>query len=240
MTALVTRPAADAAPVAAALRVRGIEVMIEPLLDIRPRRAVSVSLDGVQAVLATSANGVRALAAATARRDIPLYAVGEATAATARAAGFAAVTAAGGDAASLAQTVAARLQPAPGTLLHVAGSAVARDLGALLESQGFTVRRAVLYDAVESPALSDAAVAALGDGRIAMVLFFSPRTVRTFVMLARACGQAGACARATAFCLSDAVAAEAAALAWRAVRVAAEPTLVALLAAVDAEQQQRN
>jgi len=240
MTALVTRPAVDAEPVAAALRARGIETIVDPVLDIRPRRAVSVALDGVQAILATSANGVRSLAAATTRRDLPLFAVGEATAVRARDAGFADVAAADGDAASLAALVAARCKPSGGTLLHVAGSAVARDLAGLLDPHGFSVRRAVLYDAVESPALAEATVAALAGGAIAMVLFFSPRTARTFVMLARACGQGDSCARATAFCLSDAVAAEAAALAWRAVRVAAEPTLAALLAAVDAEQQQRN
>ena len=45
-------------------------------------------LDGVQAILATSANGVRALARRTPRRDLPLFAVGPQTAARGAEAGI--------------------------------------------------------------------------------------------------------------------------------------------------------
>ena len=69
------------------------ESVVESLMTIRLRpeatHASGPFLDGVQAVLFTSANGVRAFAAATTRRGFRAFAVGDATAAAARAAGFA-------------------------------------------------------------------------------------------------------------------------------------------------------
>src|SRR6476646_3027086 len=86
--ALVTRPRAEAMALAEALAMRGIATVIEPLLDIHYRDEPAPDLAGVQAVLCTSANGVRAWARLSGERDIALFAVGEATAARARAAGF--------------------------------------------------------------------------------------------------------------------------------------------------------
>src|SRR5258708_37900290 len=101
-------------------------------LGIRFGRDAPLPRDGVQALLFTSANGARAGAAATARRDIPVFAVGDATAATARKLGFAEVASAGGAVDDLAALVEGRLDPAHGTLLHAAGSALAGDLGTRL------------------------------------------------------------------------------------------------------------
>src|SRR5437016_3426749 len=78
--ALVTRPRAEAVALTEALDRRGIEAIIEPLLDILYRDEPAPDLTGVQAVLCTSANGVRALARRSGERDIALFAVGEATA----------------------------------------------------------------------------------------------------------------------------------------------------------------
>src|SRR5438067_9042653 len=96
LCALVTRPRAEAEGLAAALDARGIAALIEPLLDISYRDAPPPDLAGVQAILCTSANGVRALARLSEDRAPPLFAVGEATAARARAEGFARVESAGG------------------------------------------------------------------------------------------------------------------------------------------------
>src|SRR5262249_32133619 len=55
--ALVTRPRAEAAGLAEALDRRGIEAIIEPLLDIRYRDTPPPGLADAQAVLCTSVNG---------------------------------------------------------------------------------------------------------------------------------------------------------------------------------------
>src|SRR5438132_1488878 len=98
LRALVTRPRAEAESLAEALAARGIAAIIEPLLEIHYRSEAAADLAGVQAVLCTSANGVRALARLTGERALPLFAVGEASAARAREEGFARVESAGGSA----------------------------------------------------------------------------------------------------------------------------------------------
>ena len=65
LRALVTRPRGEAESLAAALAARGIEPIIEPLLVIHYRGEPTPDLAGVQAILCTSANGVRALARLT-------------------------------------------------------------------------------------------------------------------------------------------------------------------------------
>jgi uroporphyrinogen-III synthase len=236
LRALVTRPEEDAEPVAELLRRRGIEPVVEPLLSIewRAREAGAVDLSGVQAILLTSANGARALAAASSERALPVFAVGDATARTARSLGFKAVESAGGDVADLARLVAARVDPEEGALLHAAGSAVAGDLAGRLGARGYEVRRAVLYQARAAEALTQGTVEALRNGAIEMALFFSPRTASTFVTLAAKAGVVEACRKVTAFCLSRAVAEAAGKLPWRETRCAARPELSALAHEIDA------
>ena len=122
LRALVTRPREDAECLVAALATRGVEALVEPLMEIHYQVPDPLDLGGVQAILSTSANGVRALARASRERRVPLLAVGDATAARARAEGFDHVESAGGDARDLARLVAARLRPLDGPLLHVAGN----------------------------------------------------------------------------------------------------------------------
>ncbi len=230
---LVTRPQPDAAPLKDALRARGFEVLLEPMLEIVHLPGPEPPLDGVQALLFTSANGVRAFVARSPRRDLVVYAVGDATAATARDAGFAEVHSAGGDVRTLAALVRARARPGNGALLHAAGSAVAGDLAGLLAEAGFDVRREVLYEARESECLGTATQRALEAGEVDAVLLFSPRTAASFVSLVQAAGLAAACRRVEAVCLSPAVATAASAVEWRRIAVAKSPDQIALLAVLE-------
>lgn len=237
MQALITRPIEDAEPLAAALAARGITPVIEPLLAIRrppgPLPDLAAALVGAQAVLFTSANGARAFARTTARRDLPVFAVGDATGQAAAALGFGTVASAAGDVDDLAALVATQLDPGRGVLIHAVGSTVAGDLAGRLEAAGFEVRRVVLYSADPVASLSEAAVAALRGLRIDFGFFFSPRTAAHFVTLARAARIDEACRHVAAFCLSPAVAAELSSLAWARVIAAAAPEQRALLAAFD-------
>jgi uroporphyrinogen-III synthase len=231
--ALVTRPRAEAEALVPALAARGLVAVIEPLLEIELAAAPTLDLAGVQAVLCTSANGVRALARATADRRLPLYAVGEATAARARAEGFAAVTGAGGAVDDLVGLAAARLRPEGGRLLHVAGRVAAGDLAGALRGRGFAVDRANLYEARPASALSLPTLRALRQEEIGFALFFSARTAAVFVRLATEAGVFACCARIGAVVISPAVAAELTPLPWAEVRWAAHPDQPSLLAALD-------
>lgn len=235
MRVLVTRPREDAAELVAELESRGHEALVEPLLTIVPRNAVDwpQGHERAQALLVTSANGVRAFARRDGRRDLPVYAVGDASAAVARDLGFSVVVSAAGNVEDLAALVQRRLDPAAGPLLHPAAAKPAGDLQGALAAEGFTVLRAVLYDAVPVTALSEGCVRAINDGLIDVVTFFSPRTAAAFVSLAEAAAVAPACRQVVALCLSPAVAAVLAGLSWRQVTVAARPEQAALLAALD-------
>lgn len=238
MRLMITRPQLDAALLATRLRTLGHDALLEPLLEICFKPNMTVDLTGVAAILATSANGARALAQATRRRDLPLFAVGHATARAARDAGFGRVISAGGDVLSLAETVAQTLDPGAGDLLHAAGTRLAGDLQGLLSERGFGARRVVLYDARTAQQLSPPGADALRAGTIDGVLLFSPRTARTFVELAVQAGVGPACRKVTAYCLSAAVAQAAAGrpddLSWRDIRQAIRPEEGSLLELLEA------
>jgi uroporphyrinogen-III synthase len=237
MRLLVTRPADDARAIAQALIARGHDVVVDPVLTIVPATDEVPDLKGVQAVLATSANGVRALARLGARREVPLLAVGRATADAARAADFGTVLEAEGDVVSLARLAAARFDPRKGPLVHAAGSDVAGDLKGLLEAHGFTVRRHVLYAARASEALGAETRKSLADGALDGALFFSPRSAKVFLGLVEKAQLKESLGRLVAYCLSPAVAAEARRAPFAALRVAERPAIEALLTVIDAEAE---
>lgn len=233
MRILLTRPRLDAADTARALEARGHQVLIEPVLDIVLEATGPLDLEGVQALLATSRNGVRALEMATGRRDLPLLAVGRSTAALARESGFRDVRDADGDVDDLTRLVAAGLDPAGGPLLHAAGAETAGDLKGALADRGFEVRREVLYRAVANDRISAVAAAALTARRIDAVLFFSPRSTAAFARVLENMELTSAAESLVAFCISPRAAEIARRLPYRQVVYARRPNQDALLSCLD-------
>ena len=232
---LLTRPREDSVALADVLARHGVTTLIEPLMTIRTDEAARLDLSGVQAILLTSANGARALAAADphrSARQLPVLAVGCATACAARNAGFDAVTAADGDVDGLAALVTARLRPEGGRLIHVAGRVATGDLAARLRHAGFEAERVPLYDAVATRGLTPPARRALEAQALAGVALFSPRTARLFAKLVRESGLETTARALTAFCLSQAVAVAVETLPWKRVCVATAPRQEALVACV--------
>jgi len=232
LRALVTRPREEAENLAVALAERGIGALVEPLLQVH-FQAAALDLTGVQAVLCTSANGVRALARVTHQRGLPLLAVGDATAARARAEGFTEVASAAGTVADLVDLAVARLRPRDGRLVHVAGDVVTGDLAGALRAHGFMTERIILYEARPVAALSEAAVHAVRCGTVDFAMFFSPRTATIFVGLAGSAGVAGGCRAITTLSISAAADAPLAGLPWRDRWVAEKPNQPALLERLD-------
>ena len=236
MRVLITRPHDDASQTAQLLEARGYAVEIEPMLAVVPVVAPVLEMAGVQAVLFTSANGVRAMASASKARDFAVFTVGDASAAEAKRLGYTQVHSAHGDVASLAALVAETCEPSAGPLLHVAASVVAGDLQGILEKHGFAVRKACLYESRTAVALSPELLEALKSARIDAALFFSPRTAETFVTLAKNAGVDGDLAAVSAYALSPAVADKLRTVSWRAICVADRPDQEALLAILDRDR----
>lgn len=233
MRILVTRPLEDAERTAADLRARGHEAILAPLMEIHFRSGPDLALAGVQAILVTSANGIRALAAHSKRRDLPVFAVGPQSAEAARKEAFAEVKSADGDAAALAEAVKGLARPESGALFHAAGAETKGDLAARLSAAGFTVQSEVLYEAVPASVLPPDAETALAKGEADAVMLYSPKSARIFVACLAQSGLADAARGLTALCISKAAATPLAVLPFRAVRVAAHPDQDGLFALLD-------
>jgi uroporphyrinogen-III synthase len=232
MRVMITRPEVDGAPLAAALRARGILSLMVPLMTVEHRPGPPLDLSSVQALLVTSANGVRAFAARNPERDLMVCAVGQATAGAAREAGFLRIAAAAGDVGALAEMVRRTFDPANGALLHVAGHTVAGDLAAMLREAGFSCRREVVYEARKVDRLPELAATQLKERALDGVVFYSPRTARIFVALVGSAGLGAHCSALTAWCLSAAVAEQARAVPWRRIVIAARPDGAAMIDAI--------
>ena len=206
---VVVRPEPGNTRTAIAARAQGWTVDPMPLFAVVPVAWQPPAPSDFDVLLLTSANAVRhAGAGLTALRVLPAVAVGEATAAAARAAGLA--VALTGDADAVALVGAARARGI-GRLLHLAG----RDR---VDQPGVTA--VTIYASEASPPPADAA-ARLDRG---VVLLHSPRAGRAVAALA------GSRADIAIAALSPAVL-EAAGPGWRATAVASQPTDAALLAA---------
>jgi uroporphyrinogen-III synthase len=216
---LVTRPEPGAGDTARRLRQRGYAPVVAPLLAV-VRRAPP--LPPAQAVLVTSANGL-----VPGLPDLPLFAVGDATAAAARAMGMARVASAGNDAGALATLVERACDRAAGPLLLLNGARQGLDLAERLRAAGFRVLRRVTYAARPVATLPAEAAAMLRRG-VGHALFFSPETARVFVRLARRAGLGPGGIEALA--ISAATAAALSPLPWARIRVASHPNQDALLA----------
>lgn len=221
---LITRPIAQAAATQERLETAGYRTICAPLLEIE---ALGVSLPEVppQAVLLTSQNAVPALAGSALSRAIPVYAVGERTAAELRQHGFTNVESASGDSGDLVALVMQRCQHGLGSLLYLAGDVVAGDVAGRLSAAGFWVDRQMAYRAHAATTLPAEAVAALAAGEIRTVLLYSPRSA---AILARLVADK---TRLHLVCLSAAVAA-AAGEGWHNITVSDKPDETSLLEAL--------
>jgi uroporphyrinogen-III synthase len=225
MRILITRPREDGEAIAATLAATGHQPLLAPLLATRWFDGPALDLSGVAAILATSANGVRALVRRTARRDIPIFAVGPQTTAQAQSAGFVHIENADGDAKALADAVPRWLKPEAGKLLHVCGEQNEGMLAETLTAHGYAVRREILY-VVEPLPLPPEAITALRAKAVDAALFFSPRSARIFVEQAQGLALDGV----TAICISPATAKVLPEGRFAAIRIAAKPNQDALLA----------
>lgn len=212
----MTRAQPGAGETARRLEVRGYNPVVAPLLAIRPLPQAAPDLSDISALVFTSRNGVDAFAALTPEGlDLPVFAVGGATAQAARQRGFTWVYSADGDLSDLAKLLASHA-PARGVLLAPGAAEPAGDLSALLPDT-VTLRRLVVYEAVETGVGAPGAITA--------TLLHSPRAGRALAGLS---GFTGGVVAA----ISDAAAAPLRGREDLEIHIAARPDEEALLAAL--------
>ncbi|RKF16301.1 uroporphyrinogen-III synthase [Roseovarius spongiae] len=176
---LVTRPEPEGAAFAAELAARhgdAVRLIRAPIMEI-VRDADLPDLKGIETLVFTSRNGVRAYAAATARREIPCYAVGDATAEAARAEGLSAISAEGDARALVALMIADRVR---GPVMQLHGTHRAGDIPGALRAAGIEARAVPIYDQRARPLSPEARRALRGDAPVVLPLF-SPRSAELVI-----------------------------------------------------------
>lgn len=223
----ITRAEPGAARTAARLRDMGFEPIVAPLLSLETLTPPVPDLASFAALAFTSINGVAAFAALTPRRDLPAFAVGDATAQAAHDAGFADVRSAAGDLHALAGLIASAIANA--AVLVPQAETPAGDFTAALTAAGarnVSIHSLTVYRAIEMPA----AAPALFDA----VLIHSPRAGQALAKLHHA-----PLAQAVLACISPAAAAPLAALGLTPV-VAKSPDETSLLTILNAALGKRD
>ncbi|HWA20170.1 MAG TPA: uroporphyrinogen-III synthase [Devosia sp.] len=208
LSMLVTRPEPDASETAARLAALDIGAVKAPLLNFTPLPTTLPDAKGFAALAATSANALRALhdrGEIPHFRHLPLYAVGERTAAAARDFGFGEIVSADGDLAALVNLLADAGLAGP--ILYPAARDQSGDLARALAPYGVMVITAPVYAMSPTESIDDAILSALDGGAIAGALFYSRRTAQTFVSLADSRLGKAAHRKLGVLCLSEAVAA---------------------------------
>jgi uroporphyrinogen-III synthase len=233
MRILISRPQEDAARLAELLRARGHQPLCASLLSVRFFDGPELTFESVSAIVVTSANGVRAFACRTERRDLRIFAVGPQTADAARKAGFENVECADGDASTLAEEVLGWVKPEDGVLLHAASADTEGQLKTQLAEEGYTVDEIVLYEVVALHKLPEIAREALVHHALDAAVVFSPRSGQALRDCIQRAGLAEACKNIAAVCISSATAVALEPLVFRRVIVAERPNQAAMLDAVE-------
>jgi len=167
----ITRAEPGASATAARVDQLGFDPIVAPLLSFRGLDA-EVRIGEGEALAFTSINGVERTAALTSERSAPVFAVGDATAQAARAAGFDHVASAGGDVEALAALIIAA---APHGVLHPSARQTAGDLVGALTRAGIRARKIATYETQTATHLPNAVAEALACKRLAAVLIHSPK-----------------------------------------------------------------
>jgi len=209
---LLTRPAAATPALRAALKARGVRLLVQPMLTIRPLSEPLPPADNVQAVIVTSAAALRGVRADALPQPLPVFAVGRATAAAAWRAGFGDVRVAA-DAQTLAADVRAACTPQHGPLLYPAGRHRARDLARMLAE--FEVRLAERYAAEPVRTLLPAVRQAIARGEVRALTLYSGRAAQALAAACRRQGIGAEARRIPALCLSRRIAARLRTQGWR-------------------------
>jgi uroporphyrinogen-III synthase len=253
MAILVTRPQPDNEATGASLRARGFDVLLAPMLRFEPVGLPDDAGADYAAIIVTSANALRAVESQLAGRrllDLPLFAVGDRTAAVARRAGFTTVISADGNAVDLRELVLAKIlnnkisnkisnkaknkkfrtvRP----VLYLAGADLSRDLAGELAEGGLSVVTWTTYRMAASSVLPRETCDAIVANRVEAVLHYSVRSARAFLDAVRSAGVEISALAVQQCCISATVASILREAGATHVTVASSPDENALLGALD-------
>ncbi|MGN7678985.1 MAG: uroporphyrinogen-III synthase [Anaplasma sp.] len=180
---LMTRPKADSVRSKSALEKLGFDVFIEPMFEVIYLQTEALDFAPYGMVVATSRNGIGAMAQCTKERAMSILTVGDSTMKYALSLGFTDVVSAGGTVNDLLFYLSSQVQRA--RILYVRGEVVSHDLKAAADNLGFATDEVVLYRTVPKDRFSVECLDLLSHGKISGVVFYSARTAEIFIKLIR-------------------------------------------------------
>lgn len=219
---LLIRALEDALPLASHLEALGKKVLCYPLFE--PVFFSIPPLENPQALIITSKNALRALKDNNHLKKIPLYVVGDQTAALAHQLGFITVLSARGSSRDLQELIIRQAQPEKGILYYLSGKIIKRDIVTELRVLGFKAQHQIVYQVNDIEHFPNSLVTNFFNKKISHVLFFSSRTTELFVDLAKASKLEKEIALNKALCLSYDVAEKAQKLLWKEIWVSPHPS----------------
>ena len=251
MRFLITRPQADAERLAEQLRALGHEALISPLMKVVCRQTQAEggagepdapdAPDMIDGTIITSRNALFCLQQAgtlaggrSAIAALPLFAVGEASAALALELGFRQVLQGPGNAEQLLETIREYFssrapQEQPLRLYHPGGVKKAFDMQPGLAQMNIGLVRRLVYETPEADSFTPQARAALLAGDLRGVILLSPRSARIFQSLLEKDAAFKRAPPITALCLSQKVADSLEASGGFVKKVSAQPNMPAML-----------
>ncbi|MFN3252682.1 uroporphyrinogen-III synthase [Roseibium album] len=189
MRFLVTRPQPDCKQTADKIRAAGHHADEAPLLDFRAEPPAQFDLDGVAALAFSSRRALSTLERHAQLRDLqdlPVFAVGDATADACRRAGYRDVVSASGDVEALGHLIlGSRDRLGPGDVLYPAAKERAGNLEGILAEGGLCCRVSVVYSMQEVTAFPQSFNETLRSGGYDGVLVYSRRTADVLLRLLR-------------------------------------------------------
>lgn len=205
---LVTRPVEDFKRTADNLAGLGFEALSAPMMDFKILSFVLPVFDKLSALVFTSANGIRAIAAHEEFKQLPCYVVGMQTAKLAMEQGFEILAQGGGDVNSLCDVIEQdyKKRGLNQGLLHISGVHKAGNLAQKLAELSIANDGLQAY---EMRKISDIAIEIqqkIVKQNIGGMLFYSARSAKIFIDMAKKLQLLDEISMIPAFCLSKNIA----------------------------------
>lgn len=240
---LITRPRGEAEKFAKEIEKEGFSALIAPMLEVVETPFALPDMGPYQGIILTSMHAARAVSVTKMQRDLPVFVVGAATEEILKNQNFTDVSSAGANAAALARLIAVTVADRTKPLLYIRGADISFPMRETLAAEGFQVDELIVYSAEKKEDFSEEVKAAMRQGAIDAVVFFSRRTAENFMALAQKNGLLPALARIKSLSISPAVLECVRNYTWAGTYSAARPDgagMVNLIRSIAGEQTMNN
>lgn len=224
---LITRPLTDKQNLAENLP-SALTPIFQPMLEITfpdiKAELAELRLRGCEGIIFTSGNGVRAVQDFQQLYHLPVFTVGEKTAALARSTGFTKVISLGANVEEATGYLVVEKSKLPVSLIYFRGDKVTTDLKAELTDFGYNIQEVVVYKAEDAEDFSPTLLTLYNNNQLNAASFYSQATAQNYIRLATRYNLKENHSKIEAFALSEQIAQILKQMQWHKIHVAKSPT----------------